>query len=78
MTYVYDKSGILDELELGDRASEWQLMEQLGALYSEPEDRARAVVTGCYVKVARALGEDHPESLRWYPEIDEYGMWVMP
>ena len=75
---VYDKSGVLDELELGDRAGAWQTTDELGMLYAEPRDRAWAVVLGCYAKVALALGPDHPESLRWYPQFDEHDRWVLP
>lgn len=74
----FDKAGVLDELELGDRVENWLVSEMLGAAYAEPQDRAWSVVLGCYAKVALALGPDHPESLRWYPSFDENDRWVMP
>lgn len=75
---IYDKSGVLDELELGDRAESWMVTEDLGALYAEPWDRAWSVVLQCYAKVVLRFGPDHPESLRWRPQFDEQGRWVMP
>lgn len=73
----FDKSGIMDELELGDRAATWQLVEEFNALFS-PEDRPWLAVLDCYAKVVQALGPEHPESVRWRPRFDEHGRWVMP
>ena len=70
-----DKSGIEDELELGERAAGAIMHESSGMLYSSARDRAWSVVLGCYGSVARALGPGHPEAKRWHPDMDEHGMW---
>jgi hypothetical protein len=65
----------LDEAELGVRAAEWQLHDELGSLYSDVKDRAWSVALGCYAKVVR----DCPaQAERWRPSLDADGMWVMP
>ena len=76
MTYIPDKSGITDELELGERAADYMLIAELGALYSRLEDRAWSVVLQCYTMVYQGAGED--EALKWWPQFDENEMWKMP
>lgn len=67
----------IDELELGERAADWLLTEELGAAYSTLEARAWCIVLHCYVQLARLLGRGSvpPE---WTPTFDKDGMWHLP
>jgi hypothetical protein len=64
----------LDEEELGGRAADWLLHEELGAAYADLRDRAWSVALGCYAKCAMSMGAANvpPE---WRPSLDEHGMW---
>jgi hypothetical protein len=75
MTYLSEPD--LDEIELGERAADWLLREELGAAYSDLEARAWSVTLGCYAMCVRSLGPDAVPPA-WKPTLDEHGMWRMP
>lgn len=65
----------LDVIELGERAADWLLHDELGQLYGDPVDRAWSVTLGCYAKCVRSLGADSVPP-GWKPTIGADGMWT--
>lgn len=62
-------------IELGERAADWLLRDELGQAYSGLSDRAWPTGAGCYAKCIASLGPDNVPS-RWRPTPDEHGMWT--
>jgi len=69
MTDYYD----MLECELGGRAARELFREELASLYTQPMDRAWAIIVLCY----RRVREYAPKQAReWYPQLDGDGMWT--
>jgi hypothetical protein len=64
-----------DVLELGERAADWLLRDELGQCYSDLQDRAWSATLGCFAKCVTSLGAENVPEI-WRPAIGEDGMWT--